>query len=400
LSDNLKSLKARRMANPNLLDDEVPKPAQSKVTPVTQAAPQQMSNPPANTQRVATGVKDLVGEVWPINSAMGRKLIDAAEDAGVKPDYVYDEQLGKPTDTISGPAKRTGPGLLDDAHQSPSFLAQGLQPVKQMQQAIIDLSKDISSENLVNNSSSDAFLNFLVNAYMNTAKTTGKQSPDVNAKHDNFKFMLQTITRIGGQGKEQVPDGKWGPKTNNALQQIYSLAYALMQVVKAMGKELGGYTEQDLVELYNNIPKQVENVDINEKVERSSILAKNINKLRALYDDFREKIFNHPTYSAHISQQKPLYIKKNQKSVGPALDDREKSLYEQHKSTELDVTLNGKQITIMPYNLSSLENFKKFLVSKGNMVGISPEQLKVVNSGDKTLLSHFLTQISNELNKE
>lgn len=414
------------MADPNLLDDEEKAPAKE----APKAPEQKPANPsPTPSQPAATNgaervaIRDWQGEIWPLNTPMGRMLENTALGEGVRPDYVTQSEI----DALN----KKGPELLNTdvatdnkSKQAPSgsFYQQGLLPVKKMQQALINLSKDIASHNIMNVedrtttkghllNGSNAFLNFLVTSYANTAKTTGKQLVDTDEKqpvrmdtakiNDNFKGMLNTINRIGTPGTEKAPDGNWGPRTNNALKQIYSLAYTLSKVAEDMGIELSRmYTEQDLAELYTNIPAEPNQINLNEKLKRAEIIASNLDKLRGLYDSFREKIFNNPTYNAHISQAKPLFVRDNSKPIGPALNKYEQSLYEKHKSTELDVSLNGQKVTIMPFNLLSMDNFKKFLNSKAQMVGIAPEQLDAINKGDKMLLNKFLMEVSDGLGKE
>lgn len=398
---------------------------------------------PSLSANQPVAIKDLMGEIWTLDSAMGRMLENTAREHGVRPEYVTQQELDahnakaqQPSvQTIKGPDGKevkveTDFNIVNKPEGQPAtptndtsaFYQQGLAPVKQMQQALVNLSKDIASHNIMDAADrttakgdlltgSNPFLNFLVSSYMNVAKTTGKQLVNTDEKqpvrmdtakmNDNFKGVLQTITRIGTPGSERAPDGNWGPRTNNALKQIYSLAYALTKVTEDMGVKLSSmYGEQDLLEFYNNIPQEPNQINVHEKVKRAAVLAKNLDKLRALYDSFRETIFNNPTYKAHISQEKPLFVKKHDQPIGPALNKYEQSLYQKHKSTEIDIALNGRMTAIMPYDLSSMDTFKKFLSSKAQIVGITPEQLDAIKKGDKMVLNTFLMEVADGLNKE
>lgn len=400
------------------------------------------TRPSLSDANAPVGIKDLMGEIWPLNSAMGRMLENTAKENGVRPEYVtqkeWDAHNSKPNqqvETVKTPdgkdvkvetdfnvVHKNQPEQAAPSSDSSHFYQQGLLPIKQMQQAIINLSKDIASHNIMDVADrttakgdlltgSNPFLNFLVSSYMNVAKTTGKQLVNTDVKqpvrmdtakiNDNFKGVLETLTRIGTPGSERAADGNWGPRTNNALKQIYSLAYALTKVTEDMGVQLSSmYGEQDLAEFYNSIPADPTKLNINDKIQKASVLAKNLDKLRALYDSFRDKIFNNPNYKAHISQEKPLFVRKNQQPLAPALNKQELSLYTKHKATELDVTLNGQAVTIMPYNLSSMDAFKKFINSKSKIAGISPQQIDAINKGDKMLLNQFLMEVADGLNKE
>src|SRR5262249_24464319 len=98
-----------------------------------------------------------------------------------------------------------------------------------------------------------------------------------------------------------------------------------------------------------------------------------------------------------ITQETPLMVKK-QTSQAQELDKNEQDLYERHKSTELDVSLNGKLTTVMPFNLTSMHNFKKFLNSKKGL--LSPEQLDAVNKNDPMTINKFLLEVSDKLGEE
>lgn len=413
------------MAKPNLLDikpDTTPKPVHPASLPIV--------NKPESTNKQPTGIRDWKGEEWSLDSAMGRMLENTALQNGVKPNYVYNTtQTMLPSNVIESGSINIIPKekrqKSEIANQSEnvatpdSFYQQGLSPIKAMQQALINISQDISSHNIHSVSDryskedegsrdlltgANAFMNFMVNNYMNKAKTTGKQLVNTDIRqptrmdtakpNDNFKGVLDTIQRIGTPGQEHKPDGNWGSRTNNALKQVYSLAHALMGVINDMGLQLDSYTDKDLEELYNLIPPDITKVSINEKVQKAGIIAKNLDKLRGLYDTFRESILNNKTYRAHIVQEKPLTISKQQTTV-PSLSDYEKSLYEKYKATEIDATLNGKKITVMPYNLTSMDNFKKFLNSKKNI--LTQEELVAVNNNDQQTINKFLIEIATGL---
>jgi hypothetical protein len=409
----------------NWKPNSAPATAPAAASPTTSSTPTtNVPTPPAAPPAAPTAskepiaVRDLMGEEWPINSARGLQEVSNATENGQKPDYVYEVA---PATSQHAPAQKAPavPGQQSVPQGNGGFYQQGLAPVKAMQQALINLSRDIASHSiqsvqdrhskgddpsgdLLNGANS--FMNFMVSNYMNKAKATGKQlvntdigqpvRMETSKENDNFKGILDTIRRIGGQGKEQSPDGDWGVRTNNALQQVYSLAHALMSIVADMGLHLTGYGEGDLGELYAAIPKDITKVSLNDKVGMANIITKNLDKLRGLYDSFRETILDNPTYAAQISQAKPLVIRKAKAGTNP-LNDGEKNAYEQYKSTELDATLNGKKVVVMPYDLFSMDNFKKFLNKYKS--ALSPEELVAVNKGDNQTISKLLGEVSTGL---
>lgn len=291
------------------------------------------------------------------------------------------------------------------------FYQHGNAPIVAMQQALVNLSKDMASHNIHDVadrttdkgelvSGSNPFMTFLVTSYLNKAKTSGKQLVNTDLKqpvrmdtakeNDNLKGVLNTINRIGTPGTEQRPDGVWGPRTNNALKQIYALAYAMMELKKDMGLTVEGYSDSDLEELHSLVPDDINTVkNINEKVSKALGITKNLNKLRGLYDNFRETVLNDPNYRAHIAQEKPLVVEKA-KAAQTQLSDYEAKVYEQNKSTQFNINIDGKPVAVMPYDLSNMQAFKKFCNRSG---AFAPEEIAALNKDDKAALNKCLMQV-------
>jgi len=372
---------------------------------------------PDGTTSEPMGVKDMFGQVWPVNSNMGKMLVNTAISQGTKPDYVYNiEQAVSPAQTPSSvsvhdlpPVKRTPINVKIPA-------------VAEMQQAIIALSKDIASQDVLHSAKTDGnlqqiegadpFLNFLVTNYMQAAPKTGQQvvsgdmgmpiKQETTTKLENFKGMLNTLKNIGSRGSEQTPDGIWGFRTNNALNNIYALAYTLMHVQKDINIEPSIYTEEDLIELHDNIPEDSKVLTTDQKVLSAIVITKNLNKFRAVYDSFREKVLNNPTLKSKITQEQPLLIKKPVSSTTP-LSQYERDLYSKYKTTELNTIVNGQTVTVMPFNLFNIDNFKKYLKSKAPIIGLSKEELDAIQKSTpegQMLVNKFLTEIANSMGQE
>jgi len=307
------------------------------------------------------------------------------------------------------------PNAKTPATPSGAFYEHGNKPIVAMQQALINFAKDISSNNIDvadRNTEkgefltgSNPFMNFLVTSYLNKAKVSGKQFVDTDLRqptrtdtakdNDNFKGVLATINRIGTPGAEQRPDGIWGPRTNNALKQVAGLAHTMLEVKKDMGLGISGYSDTDLSELQSAIPNDINSVkNINDKISKAMIIAKSLDKLRALYDDFRETILNNQTYRAHIAQEKPLVVEKG-KSPQITLTDQDVQSYVAHKNIPFTINIDGIPTTIMPYNLSNKEAFQKFYAKSLN---VPVADLGVPGEKDMTkALSEFLSKVINGL---
>lgn len=310
---------------------------------------------------------------------------------------------------LSFPNGTNDPNDQTDDH----FYQQGTAPIKTMQQALINLAKEIQNHNLFHApdqsaqngdqlTGSDPFMSFLVKNYANKAKTTGKSLVNVDIKqptrmdtskeNDNFKNILNSITHIGSGNQDSTPDGLWGQRTTNALKQVYSLAHAMVEVKKDMGLQIQGYTDADLSELYANIP-QDDKISLNEQVKRAPILTKAIDKLRGLYDNFRETILN--SYHDQIGQASALSTNetKRHSNVSDVLSQDDLLDYDQNKAEQLDATINGKKTAITPYDLSTFITFQNFLM-KNPALGFSEEQRKALggNNPDTTLFRTYLGQ--------
>lgn len=317
---------------------------------------------------------------------------------------------------MSDEPKATSPQTKAPTSPGGAFYQHGNAPIIAMQQALINLSKEMVSHGVhdvadrttpkdehVNGS--NAFMNFLVNNYVNKAKVSGKTlsttKPDVNIndakENDNIKAIFDTMTRIGAPGSQQRPDGVWGPLTNNALKQVYALSHTMLELKKDMGLSISGYSESDLAAFHNAIPDDIKSVkDINTKVSMAAIATTSLNKIRNFYDNFRETVLNNPNFHAHIVQNKPLMIDKVKRDK-IELSDYEMKLYEQHKATPFDIKINGKLATLMPYDLSSMEAFKKFCA---RTVAFSEADRALINANDKGAINSFLSQVVSALQEK
>lgn len=298
---------------------------------------------------------------------------------------------------------------------SPDAAMQSISSVKAMQQAVINFARYVANHQIHSVpdrqttkgetlTGSNPFMNFLVSAYMNKAKTQGKQLVNTDEKQptrmetskelDNFKGVLQSIGRIGSHGTEQKPDGIWGERTNSALKNIYALAFALVSVQNDMNIQISNYTDKDLSELYNNIPQDITNLDTSKKAILATALAKNIDKLRALYDNFREKVLNNQTYQAQIAQEKPLMSNKNEvKSISQVLSKEEQDTLEQNQNSLLNTKINGRDVVIKPSVFSSLDAFKEFLKNASKSGALSEQELaNALSDNGNELLQHYLKE--------
>lgn len=387
--------------------------ATTAVSPVSQNIP--FDNIPAKFKPPAgtTGIMDWKGETWDLNSAMAKKLIDIAVENNVMPKYIKEEGNIQIAPKNKVPSKEEVIDTSTDSASGNEFYQQGLTPIKIMQQKLIDVAREIANHNIHDVADrrtedgeyltgSNPFMNFLVSSYMNKANPVGKQFVNVEEKmptridtakeNDNFKGVLKTIQQLGsfGAGKEQKADGIWGPRTNNALKQIYSLAYALIELQNDMGITNQSYSNADLTELYSNIPSDSEKININQKVKNANIITNNLNKFKEFYASFREKILNNSNYAAQISQTKPLLTTAPKKEL-----QVDKNSLEQHKDTPVEAIVNGNKLNITPNNLVNLNSFKQFLQQNNNLqaFNLSAEDQEELSKNNPMIVNKLLSQV-------
>ena len=288
-----------------------------------------------------------------------------------------------------------------------AFYQQGVAPIKAMQEAMIKLAYDVGNHQIHDNPDAGAFMNFLVTNYANQATPTGKQTIQTKTDigqplaqqvaktpNDNFKGFINSMSQLGTVGTRNKADGIWGEMTNNALKQIYSLANLLLKVQQDMGFDVSAY-ETIINELQSNIPATTKGININDLIQRANIITPDLLKLRALYDNFREKVLNDPNYAAQIKQEKPL--------LAATTSEKQKPFpvqgYEQHKNTPVYIRINGQGLYIYPSNLDSVENFKKFLAIPTNLAAfkLSPEEQKLLDKNDSNTINKMLITVIKDL---
>lgn len=276
------------------------------------------------------------------------------------------------------------------------------------------------------------FGNFLMNNYI---KTKGHQylnvdleQPDREAKDigsvdaKNIRGLIQTMKHIGtpeptaapkpgekkpvGRG-ENVPDGIWDVRTNNALRNIAALMSALLNFAKDMGKNVQGYNITDLTNFKNGILSAPEQVAPARKEAIAGNMFLHIKKMEEYYNSFKEQILDNPKYKTFISQQNAFStIKMDKDKLKQVTDPKEwisklqsvntlgqtskaKAYYDAHKDQSptnyfgVEVKFNDKP---MRFNYSQLSDVNAFKARIKEYLGKEPstEDIKGVFDSLKT----------------
>lgn len=278
-------------------------------------------------------------------------------------------------------------------------------PVAKMQQALVNLGT-VMSQNYLSKletknqprGDSDPFGNFLVNQYINNEDVVGKQFVHAKNVHEptrsntamenkGLRGVVDTIGVIGTPGHERAADGIWKTRTNNSLKQTAAVAASLVRLQADMNLNLSGYDNDDLKELYANVPDNYTELG-NTANERAKILTNNINKLSAFYTNFEKAVLNNDKYRPLITQQKAFKTY----GKGEELSKEENDFFETNKNQPIpNANFNGKPITLAA--IYSPEAFKQFLLNnnlQGNKPAIYNKYLDEVKKAIETGYSNRL----------
>jgi hypothetical protein len=232
--------------------------------------------------------------------------------------------------------------------------------VLNMQKAIQDLSREIAGEKLnpqtktlapINNN----FNSFIGNHYVKSLEKPAAQNPDepttpvAAPTGASTQSVMQHLSGLDNN-KTFRPDGAWGPKTNTALDNIYKLAYSLLQLVGdfALSDDkiynstwLNGFKEKLTGYTFKNSRISL---DPKEQEDRANSLIKHINAIGRLYTTLKQQISGNPTLRSHIEDKKPF---ENYNETGVNLTPEEEQF------SRGDAT-----IPTMPYAAPKLPNKK------------------------------------------
>lgn len=290
-----------------------------------------------------------------------KSLVDMIKKYAVaapKPDanYVKPKPETKPATTKEGPpATTTGrpavPGPTDTAKPAGPTSGgvantQAFSPaVKKMQEALIALSRDVDAQLKVENVTQVAdgkatqeareaaqrasFSNFIAKHMMRQEVPATEFDPSANVtKVENKKpseatrmtTILDTMRRIGGEANEVAPDGKWGDRTNQALKNANSFAYALLKLASDFKVEgLKSYSEGSRADF--KVPETSGDWNYNQKVEYAPILTQHLVAIRKLFHEVKNSILENPEYQTYIEGNTPFVTYKKVQQLSPAEKD-------------------------------------------------------------------------------
>jgi hypothetical protein len=140
-----------------------------------------------------------------------------------------------------------------------------------------------------------SFLKFMLDRYIDKAKINAKQydlgmadakyyaDPEQQKPRSSFVEyldMLKTVGRHTTAQQVQVPDGRWGDYTSNAVKAAWSIGYAMVAIVKRLGEKLS-FTSADLEGFKNAI-------HVGKTAKAAETITKYVEKIKTASGEFAQ----------------------------------------------------------------------------------------------------------------
>lgn len=206
--------------------------------------------------------------------------------------------------------------------------------------------------------------------------------------------VMDTLRRIGTGSKEFSDDGKWGFRTNNALKNIMSFAYALLELegdfgLKNQDYNLANWKVLNTILSSYTVSDRGVNLSMEEQENKAEKIVKHLKAITKLYADFRRQVYSRPQFRPLLEGDRSFESYNNSGSDKDALSPDEDKLSQSANINVSGILIkapslpNGSTNTIPLNSLKSKEAFEDYLKSIGwteeNIDGgIAPKILKVI----------------------
>ncbi len=301
----------------------------------------------------------------------------------------------KPVSLPSGPAKTSDVPAKNVPSVDPG---KNIGPVSStilsMQKAIQDFASntvsykaDAKNPNAVSqNDKRKDFNDFLAEQYSAGASLHGKEwDPSEKAtKIENKRpteiieldNVINNLRRIGPGSRENIADGSWGPRTNEALKNIYAFAESLVKSAQDFGSNIQGFNKNDLLKLQKYIP-QSDPKKYKDLPKRAELITPLIVKLTDYYNKYSKNIFNHPEYTQYISKETPLFkVSPSQADSTNIPDDLKQANLSTLKLYDISLPNKHNELVNFPeLSLSCLQDMNSFKKLMSTQLGYAPNDI-------------------------
>ena len=270
-------------------------------------------------------------------------------------------------------------------------IRRGNPSIEKMQEAIIGLARDVSSQlNLKNLSAPDprqkqeaggrdSFADFLTKHFMRNSDvpavefTPDKAKTQMSEKDpraaSKLSWVMDTMSRIGHSKSEFDADGVWGPRTAAALDNVFALASGLFVLASAFSVHPRSYTEENLAQLKEGVENSGD-FSLTQKIEYAPKITKHLNAIRRMYQELKSQVLQNPQYQTYIENDTP-YLQHAKPAVGfsPTPEQLEimKKVFPDGFNIYLTTTEKGTRISarLTVDDLTTPEKFQEWMRSRG-----------------------------------
>lgn len=274
------------------------------------------------------------------------------------------------------PTPRTAP---KDKSTDTVYQYSGDPAIRDMQKDLINLSKAVVSQINIKDlargetdtekgeaASRDSFGDFITKHYLRKSDVPGVEfSPSPKATQMEQKqpseatrlgVVMDTMSRIGGPAKELSADGKWGPRTQAALQNAYAFAYSMLKLADDFKLPIKSYTTGNLATMKTLISNEEgEQLPNQDKIKNAPRLSRHLQAILSMYNEIKNGILQKPEYQAFIEGDKPFMTYKSEK---PSLQLTQQQINAINTAFANKLQVKNKPISIA--NLLSLDALKSW----------------------------------------
>jgi hypothetical protein len=256
----------------------------------------------------------------------------------------------------------------------------GSAPIKAMQKDLINLSKTVTTQINVQDvakgetdrekgeaASRDSFGNFITKNYLRDSDVSGVEfDPNPKAVQMNQKkpstptrlgVIMDTMHRIGNpKAGEFAIDGKWGPRTQAALQNAYAFGYALLKLAKDFKLPIRSYTDGNLATLKGLIEDDVGGEPATTaKIDNAPRISIHLQAIERMFNEIKAGVLEKPEYRAYIEGDQPFATYKSGK---PGVQLNQQQIDAINKAFANKLQVQNKPISIA--NLLTLDALKSW----------------------------------------
>jgi hypothetical protein len=286
-------------------------------------------------------------------------------------------ELSAPPGTQSPLDTEHGTGMRVSEAPSSQSGGYGDPGIAKMQEALIGLAQDVTSQLNVQNLTGptpnqeavgrDSFGDFFAKHYLRNDDVPGiEYSPDPTKTQmadkdpraaSKLSWVMDTMHRLGSSKAEGFIDGNWGPRTNASLVNAYALATGLLKLANDFKVPVRSYSEAALQELKPAI-REDNDLPMQYKTRNAPAITQQLRAIRRMYNEIKQHILEKPQWRAAIEGAKP-YVHYQ----GQGLSSQQLASIKQTFPQGFSIPINDQGATakIDVDNLASVEALKQWL---------------------------------------